>query len=144
MTGFQTPGAYNAYAIVDTACRLWNQDPDPYNNRYGPLTLWAGPPLLPDLVVDSVTAYPTNPAAGDPVRYVVRVRNAGTAAGPVAQVGIYRNRTPGICGMPDLAGQVAPLAIGASQDVVFNDTLAQGTWEHLRCGGWRLRGRRDR
>ncbi|MCX6033133.1 MAG: proprotein convertase P-domain-containing protein, partial [Chloroflexi bacterium] len=126
--GFDPPGQYTVYALADPACLLWNKDSDPNNNRYGPLTVWAGPPLLPDLVVDSVTSYPTNPAAGEAVHYVVRVRNAGTAASPVAQVGIYRNRTPGVCGSPDLADHVAPLAIGTSQDVVFNDALAQGWW----------------
>jgi hypothetical protein len=102
--------------------------PYPDNNRYGPLTVWAGPPRLPDLVVDSLTSYPANPAAGAAVHYVVRVRNAGTAASPVAQVGIYRNRTPGACGAPDLTDHIPPLAIGASQDVLFDDTLAQGWW----------------
>jgi len=130
--GLQTPGQYYIYAVVDADCQLFNKDSNLSNNIFGPQTVWVGQPLLPDLVIDSLTSYPANPAAGAAVHYVARVRNAGTAAmKTTGQVGIYRNRPVSYCGTPDLTASIAPLAVGATQDVTFEDTFGVAGWYYV-------------
>ncbi len=63
----------------------------------------ASSPSLPDLQITSLIALPSNPALGDTVRYIVRVKNAGTAAVPEGsdvRLGLYLDSTPVACSDP--------------------------------------------
>ena len=98
---------------------------------------------IPDLIVQSITWTPTNPAAGQPVTFTVRIKNQGTGpATPIVGTGsapnskrplspnanfwvdFYVDHQPTGCG--DYASvyfwSVASLAPGATQDLTFTYT----------------------
>ncbi len=130
-TGFASGGDHQVYLVADRACIVGETDET--NNRYGPMQLTASSPSLPDLQITSLTALPSNPALGDTVRYIVRVKNAGTEPMPEGsdvRLGLYLDSTPAACSDPQPSQWLpAPaLAIGVSQDFLFEySAFAEGT-----------------
>ena len=82
------------------------------------VTVSAAP--LPDLVVQSLTHSPANPALGQAVSFSVVVRNQGTAA-----AGSFRVRLAGASSSTQ--GTVASLAAGASTTLTLSLALSQDT-----------------
>ncbi|HSN78223.1 MAG TPA: CARDB domain-containing protein [Anaerolineae bacterium] len=135
-SSFASQGQYAAYAVADVDCTLAS-DANFGNNRYGPVNIWVGAPLQPDLVIDSLTSYPDNPNVGQTVSYVVKVRNAGSAASTSsAQIGIFRDwgdasPSPYCFYTPDLIALIGPLAKNASQEVTFTDVFGWQGWHTI-------------
>ncbi|UJW29594.1 APHP domain-containing protein [Saccharothrix sp. AJ9571] len=83
--GQRAMGSYPAAAVVDPANVIAERD-DGNNTFTAASPLVVGQAPGPDLQVLGITANPSNPAVGTPVKFAVAVRNRGTTAVPAGTV----------------------------------------------------------
>ena len=133
---------HTAYVFADYGCVVTEDNKT--NNLYGPITFDLKPANRPDLVVESVTATPINPAAGQAIQLRVRVKNQGLAATIASStVGIYTDHEP-LCDDAPFTDVVAP-ALAAGTSFTFTTTASfptGGQHTALRLRGSSLRHRR--
>ncbi len=112
----QEAGAHQITAIADFTCLY--DEANETDNRYGPVTLNVAPPVMPDLVVESLTTTPAQPRADQPFTYTVGIRNTGTRTSSTDYVGVWDD-TPPSCGSTDWVNTalIPPLAPGAATTV---------------------------
>ncbi|RZQ64826.1 CARDB domain-containing protein [Amycolatopsis suaedae] len=108
-------GSYPVAAVVDPGSKV--SETNETNNRFttqSPLVVKQAPG--PDLEVTGITANPSNPAVGSPVKFTVAVRNRGTT-----EAGASVTRL--VAGGTTLNTDTGPIAAGATANVAVS-----GNW----------------
>ena len=116
--GFDTSGTHYLYAFADTNCFI--DESNENNNILGPENLDVSG--SPDLVVQSITASPSNPSVNQPVTFTILIKNEGTAdASTNFYVDFFIDRQP----LDDCSDtgehfwEVSSLAAGATEELSY-------------------------
>ncbi len=128
-TGITDANLHQAYALADYDCQA-TESTETNNLLQQALHLGVSPD--PDLVIAAAAVQPETPTTGDPVTFVISVRNQGAAPTESgASLGIYIDASPTACsGSATISGQIPVLDAGETAVIQIAYAGFTAPWEH--------------
>ncbi len=129
-SGIATAGVHTVRAYTDYQCSI--AEISEANNGFGPVSFNVVQRYA-DLVVDSITPNPLEPAATYPFTYTVQVSNQGETASPISYLALYQDYVPLDC--DDISwtntARVPALGIGESVELTVASTGLSPQGQHF-------------